>query len=248
MATIEDRRSRATHAVANQAPPLEDYNSFEQDRPLAEALQREGGGWARDRARDAGRAVRLGQGDPPRGRGQREAPRAAHPRPLRPPHRRGRLRQLLARADVDRGLPRPSCAALARARARRPCRPGGAVHAARPGRRWGRLPDLHDLLGDPGIARPAGGRRGVGGAAALALLRPALRAGGGEERRTLRDGDDREAGRLRRARQHHCGDAAQRGRSGRRVRDHRPQVVLLGADVRRLPRPWRRPRRASPAS
>ena len=45
-------------------------------------------------------------------------------------------------------------------------------------------------------------------------------------------GDDREAGRLRRARQHHARRAGRR----RRLRDHRPQVVLLGADVRRLPR------------
>ena len=66
MATIEDRSSRATHAVANQAPPLEDFNSFEQDRPLGEALEREGGGWAEDRARELGglcgsaRVIRLG--------------------------------------------------------------------------------------------------------------------------------------------------------------------------------------------
>ena len=32
------------------------------------------------------------------------------------------------------------------------------------------------------------------------------------------------------------GRAAERRRPGRRVRDHRPQVVLLGADVRRVPR------------
>ena len=44
------------------------------------------------------------------------------------------------------------------------------------------------------------------------------------------------------------GDAAERRRAGRRVRDRRPQVVLLGADVRRLPRPRPDRRRASPAS
>ena len=66
MATIEERRSRATHTVANQAPPLEDYNGFEQDRPLVEALRREGGGWAEDRVRELGelcgsaRVIRLG--------------------------------------------------------------------------------------------------------------------------------------------------------------------------------------------
>ena len=55
--------------------------------------------------------------------------------------------------------------------------------------------------------------------------------------RALRHGDDREAGRLRRARQHDHRAAAERRRPRRRVRAHRPQVVLLGADVRRVPRP-----------
>ncbi|HWP32212.1 MAG TPA: acyl-CoA dehydrogenase family protein [Solirubrobacterales bacterium] len=53
MATIE-RRSAATHEVTNQAPPLEDYNSFDADRPLAEALRREGAEWAEDRVRELG--------------------------------------------------------------------------------------------------------------------------------------------------------------------------------------------------
>jgi putative acyl-CoA dehydrogenase len=41
-----DDRGRATHEVTNQPPPLEDYNLFEENRPLAEALGREGAGWA----------------------------------------------------------------------------------------------------------------------------------------------------------------------------------------------------------
>ncbi len=53
MATAE-RRSAATHEVLNQAPPLEDYNPFEADLPLREALQREGGGWAEERALELG--------------------------------------------------------------------------------------------------------------------------------------------------------------------------------------------------
>jgi putative acyl-CoA dehydrogenase len=43
-----------THEVLNQPPPLEDYNAFEADRALGEALEREGGGWALDRVRDFG--------------------------------------------------------------------------------------------------------------------------------------------------------------------------------------------------
>jgi putative acyl-CoA dehydrogenase len=40
----------ATHEVLNQPPPLRDYNLFTADRALQEALLREGGGWAADRA------------------------------------------------------------------------------------------------------------------------------------------------------------------------------------------------------
>jgi putative acyl-CoA dehydrogenase len=48
MATVE-RSQPGNHAVANQPPPLADYNVFETDRPLVEAVQREGAGWARER-------------------------------------------------------------------------------------------------------------------------------------------------------------------------------------------------------
>jgi putative acyl-CoA dehydrogenase len=40
--------------VLNQAPPLEPINLFEADVALQEALEREGGGWGVDRAREAG--------------------------------------------------------------------------------------------------------------------------------------------------------------------------------------------------
>jgi putative acyl-CoA dehydrogenase len=53
MATVE-RRTSSTHDVFNQAPPLEDYNSFDADKPLAEALRREGAEWAEDRVRELG--------------------------------------------------------------------------------------------------------------------------------------------------------------------------------------------------
>jgi len=44
------RESRAaTHEVANQPPPLQDYNLAAEDRTLMEAVSREGGDWARDR-------------------------------------------------------------------------------------------------------------------------------------------------------------------------------------------------------
>ena len=43
-----------THEVLNQSPPLVDYNAFESDVPLREALEREGGHWGIDRLRDLG--------------------------------------------------------------------------------------------------------------------------------------------------------------------------------------------------
>src|SRR5438128_2117223 len=39
----------------NQPPPLVDYNLFEADRPLREALEREGGSWAQDVVSELGR-------------------------------------------------------------------------------------------------------------------------------------------------------------------------------------------------
>jgi putative acyl-CoA dehydrogenase len=54
MSTVEQRRTSATHDVANQATPLEDYNTYESDPVLVEALRREGGEWARDRVSEVG--------------------------------------------------------------------------------------------------------------------------------------------------------------------------------------------------
>jgi putative acyl-CoA dehydrogenase len=44
----------ATHEVTNQPPPFLDVNWFELDPALREALEREGGSWGVDRARDLG--------------------------------------------------------------------------------------------------------------------------------------------------------------------------------------------------
>ena len=45
----------ATHEVTNQPPPLVDYDLFSNNVPLVEALEREGGGWARGRCAEVGR-------------------------------------------------------------------------------------------------------------------------------------------------------------------------------------------------
>ncbi len=49
-----ERTQSQTHEVANQSIPLEGFNAFTEDRALAEALEREGAGWARERAVEVG--------------------------------------------------------------------------------------------------------------------------------------------------------------------------------------------------
>ena len=51
---LTSRMPFATHEVANQVPPFEGRNLFDDNAPLVEALEREGGGWARERAREVG--------------------------------------------------------------------------------------------------------------------------------------------------------------------------------------------------
>jgi putative acyl-CoA dehydrogenase len=54
MSTLASESSKTTHTVANQPPPLAGRNLFEDNVALVEALAREGGGWARERASEAG--------------------------------------------------------------------------------------------------------------------------------------------------------------------------------------------------
>ena len=59
--------SLLTHEVANQPPPLEGINWFEQDRVLLDAVAREGGAWGKDRLSNFGAwlgqaaTIRLGE-------------------------------------------------------------------------------------------------------------------------------------------------------------------------------------------
>ena len=64
----------ATHEVLNQPPPLVDYNAFEADPALAEALTREGGSWGLDRVRDFGAVVASGEALAHSRRAQRNIP------------------------------------------------------------------------------------------------------------------------------------------------------------------------------
>ena len=59
MSSMSRTHRAATHEVLNQPPPLVDYNAFEADPALGEALIREGGEWGLDRARDSRRRGRL---------------------------------------------------------------------------------------------------------------------------------------------------------------------------------------------
>ena len=54
MAVDASTAPTATHEVTNQPPPLEGRNLFTDNVALVEALEREGGGWARDRCAEAG--------------------------------------------------------------------------------------------------------------------------------------------------------------------------------------------------
>jgi putative acyl-CoA dehydrogenase len=49
MSTLERPTGVRTHEVTNQAPPLADYNLFEANQVLKEAVDREGADWARDK-------------------------------------------------------------------------------------------------------------------------------------------------------------------------------------------------------
>jgi putative acyl-CoA dehydrogenase len=49
VATVEQRTLGRTHEVANQPPPLVDYNVYAADRVLVEAVKREGADWAERR-------------------------------------------------------------------------------------------------------------------------------------------------------------------------------------------------------
>jgi len=61
MPSPERSPGHATHEVLNQPPPLQGYDFFLQDQVLRSALQREGAGWAEDRARALGE---LAGGEP----------------------------------------------------------------------------------------------------------------------------------------------------------------------------------------
>ncbi len=74
MSTTSPTDRAATHEVLNQPPPLVDYNAFEADPALVEALVREGGEWGLERVRDFGAAVASAEALAHAKRAQRNIP------------------------------------------------------------------------------------------------------------------------------------------------------------------------------
>jgi putative acyl-CoA dehydrogenase len=74
MATTSSSNRTATHEVINQPPPLVDYNAFDADPALSEALVREGGEWGVDRVRDFGDVVASAEALEHAKRAQRNIP------------------------------------------------------------------------------------------------------------------------------------------------------------------------------
>ena len=188
----------------------------------------------------AGPAGRHRGGDPLGLPGQLQPAAAAHSRSVRPPHRRGRFPSGLAPADGGRRRERPARDSVARTAIRRARRAGGRLLHLVAGRGRARLPGLDDVRGGAGPAQAARAGKAMGAPGHFARLRPWPEAADDQAWSALRDGHDRAPGRLRCARQHHS-----RGAGGRRGRilDHRPQMVRVRADVRRLSGPGPGPRR-----
>src|SRR6266403_313571 len=182
-----------------------------------------------------GGLVRAGDGHPTshrtRIRSEPESAALAHARPIRPSNRRSRFSSGVARADAAFGRERRPLRTVARPGRRSARRTRGEdvprlADGSRP-----RVPGVDDVLRLPGPAAPGRPARGMGAADRLARIRLPRAARGRKARRPDRHGHDREAGRLRRAGEHHAGRPARR----RRLRAHGTQVVLLGADERRVP-------------
>ena len=223
-----------THEVQNQVPPLVGYNLFTSDRVLAEAAEREGAGWVGDTAERLGQilggeeAIDWGfdaNNNPPvlhthDARGRRIDEVRFHPAW----HSLMRLSVAFGLHNLPWREPRAG-GHVARAALFRMAGQNEAGHSCPISMTYAAVPTLRrqaELAAEwePRIASttyderfaPAGEKSGV-------LLGMAM---------TEKQGGSDVRANTTRAR------AGRSWRTGRRIPDHRAQVVLLGADVRRV--------------
>ena len=196
-----------THVVTNQVPPLEDYNPATSP-VLTEALIREGGEWGVDEVTELGALSGSAQA-------QRWGELADRNPPILRTHDRygNRVDEVefhpayheLMKVAVGHGLHAAPWA---------DDRPG--AHVARAAKFFGvdarrrpQLPDLDDLRRRSRAARTTPSwPPGLRAAADQPRLRPRAEGARHQGRPHRGHVDDREAGRLRRPREHHPGDAA----------------------------------------
>ena len=219
----------------NQPPPFEGRNLATGDPLLRAALAAHG---VPIDASLAAWGATLGSADVAAlaDAANRQPPRLAHARRDRRAHRRGRVRSGVARADAARDARRRALRAVVGAGPGRAARARRALLPARAGRERHAVPADDDVRRDPGAdarmrRRRASRRRGCTRVLA-ADYDPRPLPVAAKRARADRHGHDRAAGRLGRAREPHDRDA----HAGDALRRARPQVVLLGAAVRRAPR------------
>ena len=162
-----------THEVANQAPPLEGVDVFSSNLPAGRGAGARGRRLGARARRHAGPVRRRRAAAVLGAPGEREQADPPHARPLRQPHRRGRVPPRVAQPDADGRGERAALAAVDEPRAQRARRPRRAVHDRDAGRGRLRLPDHDDLRGGARAARAAGAGGRVGAADHRHDVRPA---------------------------------------------------------------------------
>jgi putative acyl-CoA dehydrogenase len=182
MATVE-RKTFGNHEVVNQPPPLVDYNLFESDKPLVEAVAREGAEWARERITAVGEYAGSGAAQELGRLANENGPK------LKTHDRFGNRIDLPEFHPAWHELLGVAVANELHCSPWKDPRPG--AHVAR-GAAFMCMSqaDLDDLLGDPGAADAARAGCRVGASLPLLHLRLHQHARAGEGRLPRRDGDD----------------------------------------------------------
>ena len=192
-----------THVVTNQVPPLENYNPAT-SAVLVEALIREGGEWGLDEVNEVG-AIAGGR------EAQRWGELADRNRPIL--HTHDKYGHRVDEVEYDPAYHELMRTAIAHGIHAAPWaddRPGAHVVRAAKMSVWNcrarpHVPDLDDLRRRPGAALQPRTRGRLRAPADQPRIRPRTQAGHHQARHHRRHVDDREAGRIRRARRNHAG-------------------------------------------